>query len=119
LDVTRCPLKNADQLKADLEWLGLTWDEGAYINENSAKYFQSKRSAVYEEYFHKLQEQGLVYPCFCSRSELHAAEAPHLSDGRVIYPGTCRKLSEEARTEGCPQSAGLPHYNKGRDHKLY
>lgn len=79
LDVTRCPSKNADQLKADLEWLGLTWDEGAYIDENSQEYFQSKRSAVYEEYFHKLEKQGLVYPCFCSRSELHAAEAPILA----------------------------------------
>lgn len=99
LDVTRCPSKNADQLKADLEWLGLTWDEGAYIDENSQEYFQSKRSAVYEEYFHKLEKQGLVYPCFCSRSELHAAEAPHLSDGRIIYPGTCRSLSAEERTQ--------------------
>ena len=97
LDVTRCPSKNADQLRKDLEWLGLTWDEGAYINENSSEYFQNQRSAVYEEYFHKLQNKGLVYPCFCSRSELHAAEAPHLSDGRIIYPGTCRNLSTEER----------------------
>lgn len=97
LDVARCPSQNADQLKADLEWLGLTWDEGAYINANSQEYFQSKRSTVYEKYFHKLQEQGLVYPCFCSRSELHAAEAPHLSDGRIIYAGTCRQLSEQER----------------------
>lgn len=97
LDVTRCPSKNAEQLRYDLEWLGLIWDKGAYINENSEEYFQSKRSAVYEEYFLKLQNEGLVYPCFCSRSELHAAEAPHLSDGRIIYPGTCRKLSLEER----------------------
>lgn len=97
LDVTRCPSKNADQLKSDLEWLGLTWDEGAYLNENSKEYFQSQRSAVYERYFHQLQEQGLIYPCFCSRSELHAAEAPHLSDGRIIYSGTCRNLNEDER----------------------
>lgn len=97
LDVARCPGKNAKQLRTDLEWLGLTWDEGAYINENSDEYFQSKRSAVYEEYFHKLENNGLIYPCFCSRSELHAAEAPHLSDGRIIYPGTCRSLSSEER----------------------
>ena len=36
---------------------------------------------------------GLVYPCFCSRSQLHAASAPHTSDGNVIYPGTCRDLT--------------------------
>lgn len=97
LDVARCPSKNAEQLRTDLEWLGLTWDEGAYINENSDEYFQSKRSAVYEEYFQRLENNGLIYPCFCSRSELHAAEAPHLSDGRIIYPGTCRSLSSEER----------------------
>lgn len=99
LDTTRCPRKNADQLRFDLEWLGLTWNEGAYIDNNSETYFQSQRSSIYEQYFHKLQEQGLVYPCFCSRSELHAAEAPHLSDGRIIYPGTCRKLTTEERQE--------------------
>ena len=36
---------------------------------------------------------GLVYPCFCSRSQLHAASAPHTSDGNVVYPGTCRGLT--------------------------
>ena len=36
---------------------------------------------------------GLVYPCFCSRSQLHAASAPHTSDGNVIYPGICRGLT--------------------------
>ena len=36
---------------------------------------------------------GLVYPCFCSRAQLHAASAPHTSDGNVIYPGTCRGLT--------------------------
>ena len=36
---------------------------------------------------------GLVYPCCCSRSQLHAASAPHTSDGNVIYPGTCRGLT--------------------------
>lgn len=97
LDTTRCPRKNAEQLRYDLEWLGLTWDEGAYIDEHSEDYFQSQRSSIYEEYFHKLQKRSLVYPCFCSRSELHAAEAPHLSDGRIIYPGTCRKLTAEER----------------------
>ena len=42
---------------------------------------------------------GLVYPCFCSRSQLHAASAPHTSDGNVIYPGTCRGLTAEEIAE--------------------
>ena len=40
-----------------------------------------------------------MYPCFCSRSQLHAASAPHTSDGNVIYPGTCRDLTPEKIAE--------------------
>lgn len=95
LDARRCPKSNADALARDLEWLGLTWDEGAYCGTDSGAYFQSSRSDIYGDFFARLQKQGLAYPCFCSRNELHAASAPHLSDGRVIYPGTCRSLSAE------------------------
>lgn len=97
LDPLRCPRRNADALARDLEWLGLFWDEGAYASSDSDDYFQSRRTAIYEKYFRRLAEQELVYPCFCSRAELHAAEAPHLSDGRVIYSGACRQLTEAER----------------------
>ena len=40
---------------------------------------------------------GLVYPCWCSRGVLHAASAPHASDGHAIYPGLCRRLTAEQR----------------------
>lgn len=97
LDSMRCPRNNADRLAADLEWLGLTWDEGAYCSTDTDSYFQSQRSAIYEHYFDLLAQQEHIYPCFCSRGELHAANAPHLSDGRVIYPGTCYRLSPTQR----------------------
>ena len=97
LDPQRCTRPKADQLARDLEWLGLTWDQGAYASANSESYFQSQRSAIYAKYFVQLENAELVYPCFCSRSELHAAEAPHLSDGRIIYAGTCRQLTLEQR----------------------
>lgn len=99
LDTVRCPRKNADRLAADLEWLGLTWDEGAYTGNTSETFFQSKRFDIYKQYFEKLQAQKFVYPCFCSRNELHAVNAPHLSDGRLIYPGTCYRLSLTERLE--------------------
>ena len=50
-------------------------------------------SEIYQRYFDELSRRGLVYPCFCSRSQLHAASAPHRSDGQVIYAGTCRGLT--------------------------
>lgn len=71
----------------DLHWLGLDWDEGPY--------YQSERREVYVEAMRRLEELGLTYPCFCTRAELHAASAPHASDGTVLYAGTCRNLSPD------------------------
>ena len=93
LDAERCPRRYADQLEEDLAWLGLVWDEGGSHGGPNGPYYQSERSAIYEEYYQKLVRKGLVYPCFCSRSQLHAASAPHRSDGQVIYAGTCRGLT--------------------------
>ena len=95
LDAERCPRKYADQLEEDLGWLGLFWDEGGSKGGPHEPYYQSERSAIYEEYYQKLVRKGLVYPCFCSRSQLHAADAPHRSDGNVVYAGTCRNLTPE------------------------
>lgn len=79
--------KVADALMRDLEWLGLTWDEGPY--------WQSERGELYAKALDTLAERGLTYPCFCTRSELHAATAPHASDGTYVYAGTCRGLCAE------------------------
>ena len=54
---------------------------------------QSERSAVYDRYFEKMADEGLLYPCYCTRSQLHSVNAPHLSDGTYVYPGTCRNLT--------------------------
>ena len=75
----------------DLQWLGLTWDKGPY--------YQSKRTELYQEALSDLRQQGLLYPCFCSRADLHAAQAPHASDGTYVYAGTCRNLSQSEREE--------------------
>ena len=93
LDPARCRPEYAAQLEDDLRWLGLTWDEGGAAGGPS--YFQSTRSSVYAAAFETLRAQGLAYPCFCTRAELHAASAPHLSDGRTVYAGTCRDLSAD------------------------
>lgn len=89
LDPDRCRPEYAETLKDDLRWLGLDWDREQIP--------QSRRSAAYEVQFQRLQAQGLIYPCYCTRGELHAASAPHASDGRFIYAGTCRNLTPEER----------------------
>ena len=89
LDPDRCRPEYAAQLRDDLRWLGLDWDREGEP--------QSRRSAVYAEAFHALDEQGLVYPCYCSRAALHAASAPHASDGTPVYAGTCRSLTAAER----------------------
>ena len=89
LDTQRTSEEFAAVLRDDLCWLGLDYDR-----ETPA---QSKRSAVYDQYFEKMQDLGLLYPCYCTRSQLHSVNAPHLSDGTYVYAGTCRNLTEEQR----------------------
>ena len=93
LDAERCPRIYADLLEQDLAWLGLVWDEGGSTGGPNGPYYQSECAEIYTASYKKLEERGLVYPCFCSRAQLHAASAPHRSDGQVIYAGTCRGLT--------------------------
>ena len=85
LDTQRTSAEFAETLRQDLLWLGLTWDVETPP--------QSLRGPVYDRYFDRLQEMGLLYPCYCTRSQLHNVNAPHLSDGTYVYPGTCRDLT--------------------------
>ena len=86
LDTQRTSAEFAEILRQDLAWLGLRWEE-----ETAP---QSQRSAIYDRYFEKLQDEGLLYPCYCTRSQLHNVNAPHRSDGTYVYAGTCRNLTD-------------------------
>ena len=86
LDTQRTSTEFAEVLRGDLAWLGLDYDR-----ETAP---QSCRSEVYDRYFEMLRERGLLYPCYCTRSQLHGVNAPHLSDGTYVYPGTCRNLTD-------------------------
>lgn len=108
LDAERCPRKYADLLEEDLAWLGLYWDEGGSHGGSHGPYYQSECADIYTASYEKLAAQGLVYPCFCSRAQLHAASAPHTSDGNVIYPGTCRSLTPPRSRKAEGKSPRLP-----------
>lgn len=78
----------------DLKWLGLSWDEPMLR--------QSRRMGAYKAALGRLEKQGLVYPCFCTRKEIteeiaRAKQAPQGPDG-PLYPRTCRALTEGERT---------------------
>lgn len=91
LDPQRSKPEYARLIEDDLRWLGLEWDEGG-LDCVGAKgpYLQSRRGHVYEAAFSRLVEQGLVYNCRCRRADIMATQAPHQSDGRIVYAGTCR-----------------------------
>lgn len=95
LDTLRTRPEYAAQMEDDLLWLGLGWDEGGSRGGPRGPYYQSECDPIYIEALEVLEKQGLLYPCFCSRAELHAANAPHLSDGRYVYTGACRDLTPE------------------------
>lgn len=82
IDPQRSRKEFSDLIMDDLQWLGLSWD--------GEPFYQSERSDIYEHYLQQLQQSGLVYPCYCTRADILATQAPHESDGRVVYKGTCR-----------------------------
>jgi len=93
LDATRCRENFAGAILDDLRWLGLRWQEPVLR--------QSARSSAYAAALEQLDRLGVIYPCFCTRSDVAAeiarsAEAPHGPDGPV-YPGTCRRLTSRER----------------------
>lgn len=79
----------------DLAWLGLRWDEPVRR--------QSDHMADYRHALGRLEAEGLVYPCFCTRKDLReeaarSIAAPHGPDG-PLYLGTCRHRSAAEAAE--------------------
>ena len=89
----------AEQQLADLAALGLDWD-GPVVR-------QSQRMEHYADAIDRLEADGALYPCFCTRAEIrHAASAPHGAHPDGSYPGTCRELTRAERAER--EAAGRP-----------
>ncbi len=97
LDHPRVKAEKVEQAYADLHWLGLNWDGQILV--------QSRRKKIYREIFDKLCRREMVYPCFCSRADIQAAQsAPNLGDD-LVYPNTCRgnntKINAVMAERGC------------------
>lgn len=97
LDQTRSRPEFVAGIKDDLCWLGLDWDEEPLV--------QSQRGKHYKSTLEQLKEMGLVYPCFCTRSDIAAAlNAPH-GRAQLHYAGTCRGLPDDpSRRSRTPHS---------------
>jgi len=103
IDPGRCRPEFAAAIEEDLAWLGLDWDGPVRV--------QSQHLPEYRATLDTLAGRGLLYPCFCTRAEIAwevgaSAAAPHGPDG-PLYPGTCRRLSEDERQARI--AAGEPH----------
>jgi glutamyl-Q tRNA(Asp) synthetase len=103
IDHTRCRAEYADAILEDLAWLGLDW-EGPVRR-------QSEHFADYRAALGRLEAQGLLYPCFCTRREIQTeiARAGGAPQGKMgaPYPGTCRRLGPAERAE---RRAGAADY---------
>jgi glutamyl-Q tRNA(Asp) synthetase len=88
IDLGRCRVEFAEAIQRDLDWLGLDWDGEV---RRQSQHFDDYRSALA-----RLEADGLLYPCFCTRAEIAAAmSAPH--EAGAVYPGTCRHLGDDVR----------------------
>ena len=91
LDAPRCPRRLAQQCIEDLCFLGFDWDEPPL--------YQSERTEIYQRCMDSLSARGLIYPCFCTRAQLHAAQAPNLGDHEPVYNRACAHLTPEEIAE--------------------
>lgn len=91
LDPQRSKREYSRIIEDDLHWLGLDWDEGGLDGRGDAgPYSQSRRGDIYARYLELINATGYTYPCRCTRAEIMATQAPHQSDGRIVYGGRCR-----------------------------
>jgi glutamyl-Q tRNA(Asp) synthetase len=105
IDLGRCRPEFEEAIVEDMNWLGLDWERPVRR--------QSRHFADYAAALAKLEQQKLVYPCFCTRKEIEAeirrsAQAPQLADfSSAPYPGICKRLQDHDRARRL--AAGVPY----------
>jgi glutamyl-tRNA synthetase len=99
LDSSRVRPGTEEAQLSDLRTIGLDWD-GPIVR-------QSEQLELYVEAIERLDAEGLLYPCYCTRAEIRAAaSAPHGISASDRYPGTCRNLTADQRAER--EASGRP-----------
>ncbi len=88
-DLERSTKENEDGIRADLTWLGMTWDE---------TFKQSDRFARYTEAAEGLKAKGLLYPCYETAEELERRKKIALSRGKPpVYDRAALALTDADR----------------------
>lgn len=99
-DKTREVPGSVDEIRHDLRWLGLDWDEGPDVGGRYGPYFQSERLDLYRKYAERLIEQGDAYYCYCTPDRLDEMRKAQQAAGKPTgYDRRCRYLSEEEKSE--------------------
>ncbi|MBL4603633.1 MAG: tRNA glutamyl-Q(34) synthetase GluQRS [Emcibacteraceae bacterium] len=108
IDHLRCKSEFEQSIFDDLNWLDLKWQTPIRR--------QSEHFDDYKKALDKLDQMGLLYPCFCTRKDIRSeiedsSRAPHmrpkLGPEGIIYPGICRDLSHKEQTQKIAD--GIPH----------
>jgi len=86
-----------DALVHDMKWLGVYWQEGPEVGGAYGPYWQSQRQGIYAKYYDELEQQGRIYPCFCTDQELALTRKLQLSRGQA--PRYNRKCYEQPKEE--------------------
>jgi glutamyl/glutaminyl-tRNA synthetase len=96
LDRGRVSKDYIEDIFETLRFLGIPWDEGPRdFNEYERDYTQLRRMDLYEEALQQLREEGKLFACTCSRTQV-LRDSP---DGG--YVGRCRDKGIPLDMEGC------------------
>ena len=116
-DVERSQARYEVELIADLQWLGLDWDEGPDAGGAYGPYRQSDRLATYREHAERLLREHKAYLCFCSEQELERERERAAAEHRQpVYSGKCRALDpavagrRRAAGEACAIRLRIPEH---------
>lgn len=110
LDSQRCRPEFVEAMFEDLRWLGIGWVEGPDRGGPAGPYAQSERRAHYLEAWQRLRDEGMIYPCTCSRKDVaQAAGAPNDADDEPVYSGKCRPQKDVQTFDPDPNKNRAPH----------
>ncbi|MHB1628251.1 MAG: glutamate--tRNA ligase [Bacilli bacterium] len=88
----------AKEFADNLRWLGIEWDEGAYLGGDCGPYVSTERLDIYARHVEELRDKGVIYECYCSEDELAAERERQMVRGEAVrYSGRCRRMTDKER----------------------